>query len=100
MPNKHGGRPSIRLHMPSYQAAGAAIISLQAALEFAVEAAVFIDRIEVDDKRARSEMLIQELLRKAKSQVTEPISEADEIAGMEIALTIINEIGRRIADKI
>jgi len=95
-PNDPSGGAPIRLDLASYQAASAAILSLAAALEFAVEAAVFLDRIEVDDKRARAEVLIEELLRKAKNQVTEPISEADELAGMTVALTIITEIGRRI----
>jgi hypothetical protein len=96
MPDDPAEQPFLKLYIPNFAAAVAAIMSLGGTLQCAAETFVFGNGSEIEDKRARTEMLIQKLLSEAKRQVTEHMSEDDELAGVEVTLTIIREIGERI----
>jgi hypothetical protein len=100
MPNDPAERPFLQLHIPNHASAVAAIMCLGATLQLSVEMFVFSEGTKIEDKRARTEMLIQKLLSEAKSQITEPMSEKDELTGMEIALAIIRETRERVIDKL
>ena len=80
----------------------AALSTLTTALQLAIESAVFLDRIEIDGKTptARLEALTQQLLSEVKSTPTEPLSEADETAGMNQTIAIITDITDRIRNEI
>jgi hypothetical protein len=75
---------------------------LTVALQFAVEAAIFPDRIKVDGKTnaARLEALTQALLREAKNAITEGVPDSDEATGLTAVIGIINEIAGGIRDQI
>jgi hypothetical protein len=80
----------------------ATILGLTVSLQLAIEAAIFPDRIKVDDetKEARLESLTKQLLRETKSAPTEGISESDEARGMEAVMSIIKDITGRISKEI
>jgi hypothetical protein len=92
--NQPSNRPSFSVPLPTLIAAIPAMAGLTVALQFAVEAAVFPDRLKVDGetKTARLEALTQALLREAKSAITEGVPESDEASGLTAVIAIINEI--------
>jgi hypothetical protein len=75
-----------------------AVICLGTALRRALEVAAFPERLKVNEQSGivRLETLTQELLRQAKNTITDSASEADEVAGVRAAITIINEMSRRL----
>jgi hypothetical protein len=78
----------VRLELPTQSASNAALISLSAAFHSAVAIAAFPERLEAD-KSQRLDLLLQHLLREAKSVPTEGIAGTDEAAGVKAALAII-----------
>jgi hypothetical protein len=97
MSDNPGNRAPLQVSLPG-AAPIAAIASLTAALQFAIEAAIFPDRIHVErkSKRARLEALAEKIFSEVKSIPTETMSEADEAAGMRAAIDIITDITDRI----
>jgi hypothetical protein len=81
---------------PSFRVASAptTVASLTAALQFAIEFAVFPERLKVDyiSTAGRLEALSKKLLREAKNIPTHGVSEADEADGMSDAIGIIESI--------
>lgn len=94
MSNQPSNRAPFQVSLPTITAAIPAIAGLTVALQFAVEAAIFPDRLKVDgeSKRARLEALTEELIRKAKNALTEGVADTDEASGIAVAIGIIGEI--------
>lgn len=88
------------LNLPDLQAAFVSIFGLSAVLEIAIEAAISQEGSNVDDKSARLDLLVEQLLREAKNVLTEYVSETSEAAGMHAVITVVNEVVRRVRQKI
>jgi hypothetical protein len=99
MPKEPSDRPPIPLPIHNVYVAGVAIACINAALEGAIEMAVFPERIKVDDKSDRLTFIIDDLVRKAKNIPIEYLPEETEVAGAKVALIVIDEIARRIRER-
>jgi hypothetical protein len=99
MPNEPSDRPPVPLPIHNVYVAGVAIACLNAALEGAIEMAVFPERIKIDNKGDRLKAITEDLIRKAKSIPIEYVPEETEVAGAKVALIVIDEITRRIREK-
>jgi hypothetical protein len=77
------------------------IISLAAALERAIEAAIFIDGVEINHNaiKIRIEALTEQLIRHVKNLPTQFIAESDEAAGIAQAVAMIEECVSRIRSR-
>jgi hypothetical protein len=93
-------RPTVDLHFPTPNSIAAAVVSLTGALQIAVEMAVFPERLTIEDKSARLSAVTEKLLRAAKSKPTERISDTDELAGMDAALSLIRNVDETLRRKI
>lgn len=92
MPNKLNDTSRFQLHIPSVDAGLCTVVGLAAALEIAIEAAIFIDRDQVDNESVdtRIDALAKQLLREAKNVPIELMPESDEVEGIATAVALIN----------
>jgi len=99
---KPSDRPPFELRLTDPASPISAMAGLCVALQCAVEAAIFPDRLKVDSdtKLARLETLTKELIHEAKNAVTEGVSETDDASGIAAVVAIINEIAGGLRDEI
>ena len=94
MSDQPSNRPPFQVSLPTITAAVPAVAGLTVALQFAVEVAIFPDRLKVDGetKLARLEALTKALIREAKNALTEGVPDTDEASGITVVIGIIGEI--------
>jgi hypothetical protein len=98
-PKKPEGGIPISLSVGGNQIfAVAAVIAMQVCMKMIV----WPDRFKIDqtDARARLEALIKELLREIKNMPTEGTADADELAGKETMIRIVEQIAGALRDEI
>jgi hypothetical protein len=102
MSDQPGNRPPFQVSLPTVTAAIPVIAGLTVALQFAVEATIFPDRLKVDgeSKLARLEALTKALVREAKNALTEGVPDTDEASGIAVVIGIIGEITDGLRNKI
>ena len=98
MPNEPNDTPRLQLHIPTVYTGLCTVIGLAAALEIAIEKAIFIDRDQVDNESVdtRIEVLTKQLVREAKNVSIKLMRESEEVEGIATAVAIINHCVSRV----